>query len=470
MDKVVSSPEEAVADIKDGASVAIAGFGVGHRFPTSLILALKDQGARGLTLVCNSLGAVSEMKPQVLAENGQVSKLIASFSARAGMRSPTDDLIASGQLQVELVPQGVLVERLRAAAAGLPAFYSPVGVSTSIAADKEVRSFGGRDHVLEHALPVDVALIRGHRADRHGNVEFRGGSQNFNPSFAKAAKVAIVEVDEIVEAGEIPPEDVGLPGIFVSRVVQTTVRLDGAELRAHRPKREDGSRRSYLGKPGLTRDEIAARAAELLPEGAYVNLGVGMPTLVSNHLGDKNVVLHAENGVLGYGAQAAPDAVDPDNFNASGEFVSLLPGAAFFDSVESFEIARSGKLDAVILGGFQVDRQGSLANWSNPTMSGGGIGGAMDLVVEGNNVIVLMIHQDRDGAAKLVEECSFPLTAFGCVSVVITDLGLFRWNEDGVVLEEVAPGFTPEEVLSLTPMQAKVASNVGVVGSRSRVA
>ena len=244
MNKVIDSPEQAIADIPDGAVVAIAGFGIGHRFASSLIVALRDKGTRNLCVVCNSLGGPGQIRGQILAENRQIRKLIAAFSDRPGMKTASEEQIIAGELEVELVPQGTLVERCRAGGAGIPAFYSPSGADTALADGKDIRYFGGKPYVLEHAIRVDYALLRAHRADRAGNLQFRGGSQNFNPSFAKAARVAIVEVDEIVEAGEIPPEDVDLPGIFVSRVVKSTLKLDIRDLKAPSgPRRLDCARR-----------------------------------------------------------------------------------------------------------------------------------------------------------------------------------------------------------------------------------
>ncbi|MEI8035837.1 MAG: CoA transferase subunit A, partial [Betaproteobacteria bacterium] len=226
MNKVIASPAEAIADLADGSTVAIAGFGVAHRFATSLILALRDKGAKQLTLVCNSLGDPGATRGQILAESKQVKKLIAAFSVRPGTPTASEEQIANGEMEVELVPQGILVERCRAGGAGIPAFYSPTSVGTDLVKGREMRDFGGKQYVLEHAIHLDFALLRGYRADTLGNVQFRGGSQNFNPSFAKAARHAIVEVDEIVEPGGIPPELIDLPGIFVSRVVKSTQPAD----------------------------------------------------------------------------------------------------------------------------------------------------------------------------------------------------------------------------------------------------
>jgi 3-oxoacid CoA-transferase len=361
---------------------------------------------------------------------------------------------------VELVPQGILVERCRAGGAGIPAFYSPTGVDTDLATGREIRHFDGKPHVLEHAIRVDYALLRGYRADRLGNVQFRGGSQNFNPSFAKAARVAIVEVDEIVEPGEIAPELVDLPGIFVSRVVRTTHVVDGKAWR--RPARRPSDQpRLYNGKPALTRAGIAKNAAKLVREGTYVNLGVGIPTMVSNYLEGRDVILHAENGVLGYGRMVSEEhEIDPDIYNAAGQFVALNPGASFFDSVTSFEMARGGRIDTVILGAYEVDRHGSVANWSTADAKRGGIGGAMDLISGKGDLIIVMEHVDSKGRPKLRRECTYPLTGKECVSYVVTDLALLRWDDNRFVLEEVAPGYTPPEVLALTEMDVEVAPNI----------
>ena len=460
MDKVIASPQQAIADIPDGATIAIAGFSVGHRFATSLILALRDRGTRDLCVVCNSLGDPGATRGQILAENRQVKKLIAAFSIRPGTPTASEDQIAAGDMAVELVPQGILVERCRAGGAGIPAFYSPTSVGTALAEGREIRNFDGKPHVLEHAIRVDYAFLRGYRADRLGNVQFRGGSQNFNPSFAKAARVAIVEVDEIVEPGGIPPELIDLPGIFVSRVVKTTQAVDGKAWR--RPERRPSDQpRLYNGKPGLTRAGIAKRAAALVKDGTYVNLGVGIPTMVSNYLQDRDVILHAENGVLGYGHMVSTDnEIDPDIYNAAGQFVALKPGASFFDSVTSFEMARGGRIDTVILGAYEVDQTGSVANWSTTDAKRGGIGGAMDLLSGKGDLIIVMEHCDSKGRPKLRRTCTYPLTGKSCVTYVVTDLALLHWQDGRFVLQEVAPGFTPREVLELAEMEIAVAPDV----------
>ena len=462
-DKVFAAPAAAVADVADGSSIAIAGFGVTHRFPSSLITALRDQGARRLTVYCNGLGQPGHPTAQLLAENGQLAKLVASFSARPGPVTAAERQILDGELEFEIVPQGTLVERMRAGGAGIAAFYTPAGAGTLVGEGKEAREFNGRPHLLEHGIRTDYALLRAHRADRMGNVQFRGASRNFNDSFAKAARVAIVEVDEIVDVGELAPHEIDLPGVFVSRVVRSTVRIDVGTLPRRAARAADTSR-EYGGRPGLTREEIGHRVAMLLPRGSLINLGAGLPNLVANFLQGRDVVLHGENGVLKYAGFVTDGARDPDLHDAGGNFVALEPGASFFDSVTSFEIARSGRLDAVVLGAYQVGGCGDLANWAVPERPGGGIGGAMDLAVGAKQVIAMLEHVDSKGRPKLVETCSYPVTAPGCVDVIATDLALLTRTEAGRFrLDEIARGFTVEEVLGLTDMQVDVSDSVGVL-------
>ena len=459
MDKLVASPAAAVADVGDGASVGIAGFGVAHRFPSSLITALREQGPCGLTVYCHGLGQPGFPTAHLLADSHQISHLVTCFSARPGVVSEAERQIRAGQMSLELVPQGTLVERMRAGGPGIPAFYTPTAVGTSLAAGKDIRYFDGQPYVLERAITTDFAFVRARRADRMGNLQFRGGSRNFNVSFAKAARVTIAEADEI---GAIPPEEVDLPGVFVARVVASTTQLDVQNL-PMRPSRAAGSARSYHGKPALTREQIGRRVAALLPDGAVVNLGAGLPALVANFLGDRAVILHSENGMLNYGEFVRGSLFDPDLHDASGHFVTVRDGASFFDSVTSFEIARSGRLDAVVLGAYQVGANGDLANWSVPGMTGGGIGGAMDLAVGARQVIAMCEHTDSAGQPKLVGTCDFEVTAPGCVDTVVTDLALLRRTGGGFRLEETARGFTPDEVAGLTGMHVDVTGAVGIM-------
>jgi 3-oxoacid CoA-transferase len=434
-----------VGDIESGSVVGIGGFGVIHGFPVHLIAALRERELRDLVVVCNSLGN-SPSHPVSLVQAGQARKLIAAFSARAGGVAGSAQATSPVPLEVELVPQGILVERLRAAGAGLGPFFSPVGHDTLVADGTERRTYRDRSYVLEEPLLLDYALIYAHRADRLGNVAFRGASQNFGPSFAKGAKVAVVEVDQIVEVGELAPSEIDLPGIFVDRVVKSPAPREPL----WRPPRQEDDRRDYLGRPGRSPQEMGAKVASLLPDGSYVNLGVGLPTMVSDHLAGRDVFLHAENGVLGYGARLRPEEADDDLYNAGAEPVTLAKGAAVFDSVEAFEMARGGRLNAVVLGAFQVDERGSFASWTTPEMGGGAIGGAMDLLVNPGRLIIAMRHCERSGQPKIVKACQYPVTGAGCVDLVVTDVAVIERDERGLVLRECAPSFGPEDVQKLT--------------------
>jgi len=289
---------------------------------------------------------------------------------------------------------------------------------------------------------------------------------------ARNAKVTIVEAEEIVEPGEIDPDQVHLPGIFVNRIVPATV-----EKQIERIVLRSGTHDQSSGDPSnpktddpklaakLKRELIAGRAAQELKDGMYVNLGIGMPMLVPEFLKPgTNIHLQSENGIIGMGPYPTAKEVDGDIVNAGKETVTLLPGASTFDSSESFAMIRGGHVDVSILGAMQVSRTGDLANFMIPGKSVKGMGGAMDLVSnpDSTKVMIVMDHCDKHGVSKLVNDCQLPLTGTRCVSQVITDLAVFDIDRNAgkMTLVDLQPGVTLQEVKDKTDAEFEIASNL----------
>src|SRR5215469_7077975 len=231
MNKVFSSADEAIRDITDGCMLMVGGFGL-CGIPETLIEAVARKGVRNLTTVSNNAG-VDDFGLGKLLYAGQITKHIGSY---VGENKVFEQMVLSGKVELELNPQGTLAERIRAGGAGIPAFFTPTGAGTTVAEGKEVREFNGRLHVMERALKADFALIKAWKADRWGNLVFRKTTRNFNPVMATAARVTIVEVEEIVEPGEIDPDGVHLPSIYVKRIVLSSGQPKRIEKRTLRKR------------------------------------------------------------------------------------------------------------------------------------------------------------------------------------------------------------------------------------------
>jgi 3-oxoacid CoA-transferase len=444
--KQICTPAESVADVFSGAMLCVGGFGPVKNRPITLNTALAERSElRDMTIVSNGF------PHQPFAENHMVKKFIGAFGGSVYRRAAaSEEQIRSGELVFEPSPQGIFTERLRAGAAGIAAFFSPVGVDTVVADGKERRTIDGREYILETALRPDFGFVCAQKADEFGNLTGIGSTLNFHPSMAAASKITIAEVDEIVPAGSIPPEDVKIPGIFIDRLVlrdQELLKKD-EEAEQIRRRRRDVPQEDRIG---LSQDLMALRVAQMLKPGQYVNLGMGIPTRVSNFIDrDSGIFMHAENGLLGYGPEPTEDEYRWYYYNAQGQPITMLKGSAIFDSLWAFTMARGGHLDVVVLGGLQVSVDGDLANWWAPYMAAGGMGGAMDLCTNVPELIVVMDHVTREGDLKILNKCNYPLTAAHCVTKIVTDLAVIEVTPDGLILREVAPGITPEYVQERT--------------------
>ncbi|KAH6889834.1 hypothetical protein B0T10DRAFT_513032 [Thelonectria olida] len=468
--KLFKDADAAVADIKSGSTILSSGFGLCGVADT-IIKAIQRRGPESLhslTAVSNNAGIEGKGGLSILTSGGQVNRLILSY---LGNNKVLEKKYLTGELAIELCPQGTLAERIRAGGAGIPAFFTPTaareipvrldksGAVLEKGRKRETREFGGRQFLMETSLTGDVAILRAWKVDKEGNCVFRYATKAFGPIMGKAAKLTIVEAEHIVEMGEIDPNHVQLPGIFVDRIVPSTEEKQIEVLKL----RDEGS--ATDSKPKNAAEEkrirIAKRAAKELKQGFYVNLGVGIPTLAASLLpADRKVWIQSENGILGMGPYPTKDEVDPDIVNAGKETVTLVPGASCFDSAESFGMIRGGHVDVSILGALQVSANGDLANYMIPGKVFKGMGGAMDLVANPDNtkIVVATEHVAKDGSSKIVQNCSLPLTGARVVSTIITELCVFEVNrQEGTLrLTELAPGVTVDEVRSKTDAEFTV--------------
>lgn len=458
INKVISGAEEAVADIQDGATLMLGGFGL-CGIPENTISALLEKGVKGLTCISNNAG-VDDFGIGLMLKTKQVKKMISSY---VGENKEFERQLLSGELEVELTPQGTLAERIRAGGAGIPAFFTPAGVGTEVAEGKEVQEFDGKKYVRESWLKADFAIIKAWKGDAAGNLIFKGTAQNFSPMMAAAGKITIAEVEELVPTGSLDPAQIHTPGIYVQRIFQGKNYEKRIEQRtiapavetSKRPNEKEITQEAKTPLPigqGLDKNQIAKRIAREVKDGYYVNLGIGIPTLVANYIPEGiNAVLQSENGLLGIGPFPTEDKVDPDLINAGKQTVTVLDGSALFSSAESFAMIRGGHVDLTILGAMEVSENGDIANWKIPGKMVKGMGGAMDLVASAENIIVAMQHVNKAGESKLLKTCSLPITGLRCVKKIVTELAVLEvMPEGGFKLLERAPGISVEHIKNST--------------------
>lgn len=472
---VFESSAEAVSDIKSGSSLLIGGFGV-CGVPENLLRALQKSDLKDLEIFTN-LSGTNTYGPGMLVSEKMVKNFHTSY---VGANEELVRQYLNGEIELELIPQGTLIEKFRAGSVGIPFFYTPAGANTIVetgglilkyayggkkvekySVPKESKEWNGKKYLLEPSIRGDFAIIKAWKADTKGNLIYRKTARNSNADIAGAAKVTIAEVEEIVPAGMLDPDLIHTPGALVTRIVKGEYYdkpIGSLTLNT-------GDSVEIPGSPSQVEKKIriTKRAAKEIKSGMYVNLGIGMPTIIPNFIHPDTIIqIHGENGLLGIGPYPKAGFEDADLTNAGKETITMVPGASTFSSSTSFGIIRGSHLDLTILGGLQVSQEGDLANWIVPGKMVKGMGGAMDLASSQVKCIICMEHTSN-GASKILPSCTLPLTGKKIVNKLITELAVFEFIDNQMVLQEIAEGVDLDYIKLSTKANYKVSSGLKIM-------
>jgi len=429
--KIYFDANKAVSDIFDGATITISGYG-GVGIPGELIEAIIQKNVKDLTVITLSFGVVNQ-----LINHGCIKKIITTMprlkQGRIIDRSNPliKDSLKSGKVEVELVNQVTMVERLRSGASGVGAFYTPIGVGTELADGKETKVIKGVTHVLEYSIKPDFAICRVDTADTLGNIRYADMFKNINHELITAGQVTIIQADTIVSPGSFEPVT---SGCFVNKLVKTKNVQPSYRVPS-----------SLKDNPELI--NIGQRIGKDLPDNSLIELGIGIPWYVANYVDkNKDIIIHAE-GI--YGANSIiPDHMPDTNLRGpTSETLDLIPGGHTMTFSDSFKVIMRGLIDVAILGAFQVDSKGTFANWKIPNSDRPpAVGASMELAMCSKQVWISMQHFDPDGNCKIVNDCTYPTTAREVVKRIYTELCTLEVTEQGLKVLDIVGDMSHDEL------------------------